>query len=76
MYLVTLITLSFQCNGTKTESRQTAHVLLPGEVMEHLQDNVTCVATLSNFATGVLYVTNYRLIFKGAFCHVSIVKVV
>ena len=49
-------------------------MLLPGEILEHQQENVTCVGTLSSIATGNLYVTNYRLIFRGAFCHVSILK--
>ena len=49
-------------------------MLLPGEVLEYQQENATCVGTLSNVATGNLYVTNYRLIFKGAFCHVGIFK--
>jgi len=57
------------CNGVKSESSEASKILLPGEVIEHLQENVTCVGTLSNFATGSMYVTSYRVIFRGSFCH-------
>ena len=63
-----------QARSLKHPGKQFAPlVLLPGETLILQQENVTCVGTLTNLATGVLYLSCYRLVFKGTFFQVFII---
>ncbi|XP_065065007.1 uncharacterized protein LOC135691154 isoform X2 [Rhopilema esculentum] len=65
-----------RARGLKHPRRQFAPlVLLPGETLILQQENVTCVGTLTNLATGVLYLSCYRLVFKGTFFQDSSIEV-